>query len=150
MEIANKSKTKQLHNTLAVEVLYVQTASAAILQTNQNLKDQDTFDIVDNCRLLLKESTNGPSSWAFPMDGYEMVWTQCALSELNNFSLSAPMESRELVLEAVRQRWDALQTVGEVWRSDREVVLAAVRHNGLALAYAAEVLKRDREIVLAA
>eukprot|EP00971_Amphidinium_carterae_P345370 6486292-Amphidinium_carterae.1 len=60
------------------------------------------------------------------------------------------MESRELVLEAVRQSWHALQEVDEVWRSDHEVVLTAVQRKGWALEFAAEALKGDREIVLAA
>eukprot|EP00971_Amphidinium_carterae_P345102 6485852-Amphidinium_carterae.1 len=60
------------------------------------------------------------------------------------------MESRERVLEAVRQSWDALGQVDEVWRSDHAVVLTAVREHGSALQFAAEALKGDREIVLAA
>eukprot|EP00971_Amphidinium_carterae_P337570 6474444-Amphidinium_carterae.1 len=60
------------------------------------------------------------------------------------------MESKERVLEAVRQSWKALEHVGEVWRSDREVVLTAVQQNVHALRFAAEALKGDREIVLAA
>eukprot|EP00971_Amphidinium_carterae_P009031 178370-Amphidinium_carterae.1 len=61
------------------------------------------------------------------------------------------MESRESVLEAVRQSWHALEReVDAAWRSDREVVLAAVQHNGTALEFAAEALKGDRDVVLAA
>eukprot|EP00971_Amphidinium_carterae_P257324 5108315-Amphidinium_carterae.1 len=61
-----------------------------------------------------------------------------------------PMESRESVLQAVGQRWDALLDVGEVWRSDPEVVLRAVQQDGQALQFAAESLRGDRRIVLAA
>eukprot|EP00971_Amphidinium_carterae_P160723 3186848-Amphidinium_carterae.1 len=60
------------------------------------------------------------------------------------------MESRERVLEAVRQSWHSLREVDEVWRSDHAVVLAAVREHGEALEFAAEALKGDREIALAA
>eukprot|EP00971_Amphidinium_carterae_P251838 5000174-Amphidinium_carterae.1 len=64
--------------------------------------------------------------------------------------LSAPMGSRESVLEAVRLRGFALEDLGAAWRSDREVVLEAVREHGDALQFAAEAFKGDREIVLAA
>eukprot|EP00971_Amphidinium_carterae_P230803 4580171-Amphidinium_carterae.1 len=60
------------------------------------------------------------------------------------------MEDRERVLEVVGQRWNALEEVGEVWRSDHGVVLSAVQHDGRALQFAAEALKGDRDIVLAA
>eukprot|EP00971_Amphidinium_carterae_P320326 6367543-Amphidinium_carterae.1 len=63
------------------------------------------------------------------------------------------METRESVLEFVRQSWKSwriLANVGEVWRSDREVVLTAVRRDGQNLEFVAEALKGDREIVLAA
>eukprot|EP00971_Amphidinium_carterae_P117171 2320811-Amphidinium_carterae.1 len=42
------------------------------------------------------------------------------------------MESRALVLEAVKEPWDALKEVGEVRQSDREVVLTAVQAHGAA------------------
>eukprot|EP00971_Amphidinium_carterae_P252894 5020612-Amphidinium_carterae.1 len=51
------------------------------------------------------------------------------------------MESKERVLKAVRQYWEALKDVDEVWRTDREVVLTAVQHDGRALRFAAEALK---------
>eukprot|EP00971_Amphidinium_carterae_P112089 2220206-Amphidinium_carterae.1 len=61
------------------------------------------------------------------------------------------MESRESVLEKVRQTWNALARLGEVWKSDHEVVLTAVQHHGGAtLQFAADSLRGDREIVLAA
>eukprot|EP00971_Amphidinium_carterae_P143976 2852938-Amphidinium_carterae.1 len=50
---------------------------------------------------------------------------------------------RESVLKGVRQSWDALREVDEVWKRDREVVLTAVREHGRALQFAAEALKRD-------
>eukprot|EP00971_Amphidinium_carterae_P241709 4799306-Amphidinium_carterae.1 len=65
------------------------------------------------------------------------------------------MESRERVLEAVRQHEPQrdsmpLEDVAEVWRNDRGVVLTAVQRDGRALQFAAEALRADREIVLAA
>eukprot|EP00971_Amphidinium_carterae_P294251 5842367-Amphidinium_carterae.1 len=60
------------------------------------------------------------------------------------------MESRERVLEAVKEQRYALWEVDEVWRRDVEVVLTAVQADGRALRSAAEMLKGDREIVLAA
>eukprot|EP00971_Amphidinium_carterae_P258517 5130989-Amphidinium_carterae.1 len=60
------------------------------------------------------------------------------------------MESRERVLEAVKERGGALGEVDEVWKSDHEVVLTAVQRDGLALQFAAEALKGDCKIVLAA
>eukprot|EP00971_Amphidinium_carterae_P322224 6404623-Amphidinium_carterae.1 len=60
-----------------------------------------------------------------------------------------PMESREHLLDAVRDRLLLLRHVTEVW-TDREVVLGAVQEDGKALEFAAEALKGDREVVLAA
>eukprot|EP00971_Amphidinium_carterae_P045870 902422-Amphidinium_carterae.1 len=89
----------------------------------------------------------------------DMVWavsflrvSQCSEREKLLYAAGrCIMESRELVLQAVKKRWDSLREVDEVWKSDREVVLAAVReHMGCALEFAAEALKGDREIVLAA
>eukprot|EP00971_Amphidinium_carterae_P172577 3420713-Amphidinium_carterae.1 len=45
---------------------------------------------------------------------------------------------REIVLAAVRQKGQALESAAEGCRGDREIVLAAVQQDGLALQLAAE------------
>ena len=50
---------------------------------------------------------------------------------------------RDIVLEAVRQNWYALDFASEDLRRDREFVREAMRHNGYALGFAS---KGDRDV----
>jgi hypothetical protein len=56
-------------------------------------------------------------------------------------------ENRDIVLEVVRSKGQALEYASKLLKADREIVLEAVKKNGLALKYASESLKADRELV---
>ncbi|EFC46769.1 predicted protein [Naegleria gruberi] len=64
--------------------------------------------------------------------------------------MSEDWADRTYVLEAVKQRGNALKYADEAFKKDREIVLEAVKKNGLIIQYADSSLKRDREIVLEA
>ena len=52
----------------------------------------------------------------------------------------APLD-REIVLEAVKQSWEALEYASATLKDDREIVLEAVKQNGRALQYASAELR---------
>eukprot|EP00971_Amphidinium_carterae_P003051 59639-Amphidinium_carterae.4 len=96
------------------------------------------------------------ASWMFWIDSmivtsFTVLFAKFSAPEGNRWSelwdiQCIAMESRESVLEAVKQSWRALEHVGEIWKSDHEVVLTAVNENGHALEFAAAALKGDRTI----
>ena len=57
---------------------------------------------------------------------------------------------REIVMEAVKQDESALQCASVELQGDREIVMEAVKQDGGALEYASAELKGDREIVMEA
>ena len=65
-----------------------------------------------------------------------------ALEELKN--------DKEVVMEAVRDEWRALEYASEELRGDKELVMEAVRNDGRALEYASEELRGDKELVMEA
>jgi len=56
-------------------------------------------------------------------------------------------ESRDIVLEIVKSKGQALEYASELLKADREIVLEAVKNNGKALQYASETLQADKELV---
>jgi len=50
---------------------------------------------------------------------------------------------KEVVLEAVKTNWPALEFASDELRADRDVVLAAVKQDGRALEYASDELKSE-------
>ena len=53
---------------------------------------------------------------------------------------------REIVLEAVRNHGEVLESVSEDFRGDREIVQAAVTNNPYAFKYASRELQKDPQL----
>merc|ERR1711918_51110 len=65
---------------------------------------------------------------------------------------STLLENREIVLEGIKQNWEALTRGAEELRGDREIMMEAVRRDGSgqALTYARKDLFDDRKLMFEA
>ena len=59
-------------------------------------------------------------------------------------------KDKQIVLEAVKNRVDALQYAHNIFKKDKELVLEVIKQNGHALYYVDDSFKKDKEIVLIA
>lgn len=59
-------------------------------------------------------------------------------------------ETKEKILQVVKEDGISLQSVSDQWKDDLDVVIQAVKQDGNALYYASEKMKKNREVVIEA
>mmetsp|Transcript_152045 Transcript_152045/g.269448 ORF Transcript_152045/g.269448 Transcript_152045/m.269448 type:complete len:351 (-) Transcript_152045:85-1137(-) len=145
-----KCAAEALHKDRQLVKAAVKTHSSALLLCPQEFWDADLVlaaipkkrDYMFRSLMDNKKVKQVFNDWHFVMDAvqHDPLSLQFASSDLK--------ADKELVMCAVKLRWQALQHASYELQSDQDVVRAALAQTPLALQFAADNIKNNRDLVL--